>query len=85
MIMLHCMNGKRDIANVIKVINVSTSQMTQQIKNLLAIQETQELWVQSLGQEDPVEKEMATHSSIYFLKNPMDREAWWAIVHEGHK
>ena len=31
------------------------------VKNLLAIQETQ---VQSLGQEDPLEKEMATHSSI---------------------
>ena len=85
MIMLHCMNGKRDIANVIKVINVSTSQMTQQIKNLLAIQETQELWVQSLGQEDPVQKDMATHSSNYFLKNPMEREAWWATVNEGHK
>ena len=85
MIMLHCMNGKRDIADVIKVINISTSQMTQQIKNLLAIQETQELWVQSLGQEDPVEKEMATHSSISCLKNPMDREARWATVHEGHK
>ena len=44
-----------------------------------------ETQVLSLGQEDPVEKEMATHSSIYFLKNPMDREAWWATVHEGHK
>ena len=29
--------------------------------NLPAMQET---WVQSLGQEDPLEKEMATHSSI---------------------
>ena len=31
------------------------------VKNLLAIQET---WVQFLGQKDPLEKEMATHSSI---------------------
>ena len=31
------------------------------VKNLPAIQET---WVQSLGWEDPLEKEMATHSSI---------------------
>ena len=31
------------------------------VKNLPAIRET---WVQSLGQEDPLEKEMATHSSI---------------------
>ena len=38
--------------------------MSQQVKNLPAIQETQEMWVQSLGQEDPLEKEMATHYSI---------------------
>ena len=31
------------------------------VKNLLIVQGT---WVQSLGQEDPLEKEMATHSSI---------------------
>ena len=34
--------------------------MAQLVKNLLAMQETQ---VRSLGQEDPLEKEMATHSS----------------------
>ena len=34
-----------------------------------------------LGQEDPLEKEMATHSSIFGMKNSMDREAWWAIAH----
>ena len=34
------------------------------VKNLLAIQETQEMPVRSLGQEDPLEKGMATHSSI---------------------
>ena len=34
------------------------------VKNLLAILETQELQVQSLGLEDPLEKEMSTHSSI---------------------
>ena len=32
--------------------------------------------VLSLGQEDPLEKEMATHSSILAWKNPMDRGAW---------
>ena len=37
--------------------------MAQQVKNLPAVQETQETWVQSLSQEDPLEKEMATHSS----------------------
>ena len=37
--------------------------------------------VQSLGQEDPLEKEMATHSSILNLGNPMDRGAWQVIVY----
>ena len=34
------------------------------VKNLPVIQETQEMWVRSLGWEDPLEEEMATHSSI---------------------
>ena len=34
------------------------------VKNLLLMQEKQEMWVRSLGQEDPLEKEMATHFSI---------------------
>ena len=38
--------------------------MAQQVKNLPAMQETQEMWVPSLGQEDPLEEEMATHSSV---------------------
>ena len=40
----------------------------------------QEMWVQSLGQEDPLEKEMAIQSSILAWKNPMDRGVWQAIV-----
>ena len=35
-----------------------------------------ETWVQSLGQEDLLEKEMATHSSTPAWENPMDGEAW---------
>ena len=34
------------------------------------------MWVQSLDREDPLEKEMAAHSSI-----PRDREAWQVKVH----
>ena len=34
----------------------------------------QEMWVQSLGQEDPLEKEMATHSSILTWKIPWTEE-----------
>ena len=37
------------------------SMVAQTVKNLLAMQQT---WVQSLGREDPLEKGMATHSSI---------------------
>ena len=39
------------------------------------MQETQEIQVQSLGQEDLLEEEMAIHSSILAWKNPMDRGA----------
>ena len=38
----------------------------------------QEMRVQLLGGEEPLEKEMATHSSISCLGNPMDRGAWRA-------
>ena len=41
-------------------------------------QESQGVW--SLGQEDPLEEGMATHSSILALENPVDR-AWQATVH----
>ena len=35
----------------------------------------------SLGREDPLEEGMATPLQYSYLENPMDREAWWAIVH----
>ena len=41
----------------------------------------QEMRVRSLGGEHPLEKEMATHSSILAWGNPMDRGAWRATVH----
>ena len=43
------------------------SLVSQMVKNLRAIQET---WVQSLGCEGPLEKEMATHSSLLAWKIP---------------
>ena len=49
--------------------------MAQMLKNLPAMQEIQ---VQFLGQEDPLEKEMATHSSILAWRIPMEKGAWWA-------
>ena len=41
----------------------------------------QETWVQSLGWEDPLEEGMATHSSVFAWRIPMDRGAWQATVH----
>ena len=38
------------------------------------MQETQEMWVQSLGQEDPLEEEMATHTKILAWKIPWTEE-----------
>ena len=38
-------------------------------------------WVQSLGREDPLDKEMTTHSSILAWRIPMDRGAWRATVY----
>ena len=45
--------------------------MAQMVKNLLAVQEA---WVQSLGQEDPLEKGMATHSSVLAWRIPWTEE-----------
>ena len=46
--------------------------MAQTVKRLPAMRETQ---VQSLGREDPLEKEMATHSSILAWRTPWIEEA----------
>ena len=54
------------------------SLVAQTVKNPPAVWET---WVQSLGWEDPLEMGMATHSSIFAWRIPMDRGAWWATVH----
>ena len=48
--------------------------MAQQVKNPPALQETQGMRVQSLGQADPLEKEMATHSSILTWTIPWTEE-----------
>ena len=45
--------------------------MAQTVKNLPAMQET---WVRSLGREDPLEKDMATYSSILAWRMPWTEE-----------
>ena len=52
--------------------------VVQMVKNLPAMQEIQ-VW--PLGQEDPLEKGMTTHSSTSCLENPTDRGALQATVH----
>ena len=81
--------GNRNARNVLR-INMFTmsivlslyylwaSLLAQVVSNLPAIQETQVL---SLGWQDPLEKQMATHSSNSYLENFVDRGAWWATVH----
>ena len=48
------------------------------------MQETSEMWVQSLGQKDPLEEGMATHSSILAWRTPWTG-AWQATVHRVAK
>ena len=56
----------------------SASLVAQRLKRLSPMLET---WVWSLGQEDHLEKEMATHSSILVWRIPKDIGAWQALVH----
>ena len=48
--------------------------MAQGVRNLPLMQETQEMLVRSLGQEDPLEKEMETHSKILAWEIPWTEE-----------
>ena len=52
------------------------SLVAQMVKRLPTVRETQ---VQSLGREDPLEKEMATHSSILAWKIPWMEEPGWLL------
>ena len=65
----------RFICNFLRVLWASL--VAQMVKNLPAMQET---WVQSLGQEDSLEKEMATHSSILAWRIPWTEESGGSIV-----
>ena len=55
-------------------IEVLASPMAQLVDNPPAMQETQEMLVQPLGQEDPLEEEMATHPSTLAWKVPSTEE-----------
>ena len=56
----------------------------------LPMQDTQEMWVQSLGEEDLLEEGVATHSSILAWRNPWTEElgglqstGWKRVGHDG--
>ena len=68
------------------LIYIGASLVAQRVKRLPAMQES---WVQSLGQEDPLEKEMATLSSILAWKIPWMEEparlqstGWQRVGHD---
>ena len=58
-------------------IFLEASPVTQTVKNLPAVRET---GAQSLGWEDPLEKGMAVHSTIFAWRTPWTG-AWWATAH----
>ena len=58
------------------------SLLAHMVKNLPAMQKT---WIWSLGWDDPLEEDMVTHSNILAWRIPMNRWAWQATVHRGHK
>ena len=58
----------------ILIVSFWVSQVAQWVKTPPAMQETQEMQAQSLGQEDLMEEDMATHSSILAKKIPWTKE-----------
>ena len=69
-------------SNIFPIYKISAilglSLVAQTMNNLPTVQE---IWVRFLGQEDPLEKGMATHPSILAWGIPLDRGAWRAPVH----
>jgi len=61
------------------------SLVTQLVKNSPEILPARPAWVPYLSWEDPLEKGKATYPSILARRIPMDRGAWWATAHWGHK
>ena len=68
----------RALIPFMRTLPSGASLVAQMVNNLPAMQETR---LQSLGPEDPLEKGMATHSSILAWRTPTDRGVWRAAVH----
>ena len=63
--------GLRDCFGGLCVLQTESALMAQRVENLPAMQET---WARYLGREDPLEKEMAPHSSILAWRIPWTEE-----------
>ena len=66
---------------ILKAVRNEASLVAQIVKNLPAMQET---WVQSLGQEDPLKKDMATHPSVFAWRIPWTEESM-GLQRIGHE
>ena len=63
--------GVSALAIALCITGAWASLVAQSVKNLLGVQET---WVQSLSREDPLKKEMATHSNILACNIPWTKK-----------
>ena len=72
----------KTIADKVNWLKPLGSIVAQMVKDLPAMWET---CILSLDWEDSLEEGTATHSSILPWRILMDRRAWWATVHGGHK
>ena len=74
-------HDRSDLATAAAELN-RASLVAQMVKNLPARRET---WIRSLTQEDPLEKEMATHSSILAWRIPWTEEPGELLSMESHR
>ena len=70
------------LLQLLLMLSLMASLVTQMVKNMPTMQET---WVQSLGQEDSLEKGMATYSSILAWRIPRTEEPGRLHSPWGHK
>ena len=67
-------NLYNEVAGIRDSLRHQGSPSGSEVKNLPTVQELQETWIQSLGWEDPMEEDMATHSSILAWRIPWTEE-----------
>ena len=79
-IFIHPFQKRMLVISILSICSVGLPRRHSGKRTRLPVQEMQETWIPFLGQKNPLEEEMATHSS-FCLKNPLDRGAWQATVH----